>query len=108
MPLLGGLLVNLFGAVVLWFTQFVTRKIAFGVTAVAMMSFFTGGLFVMMRLLLGGFANATSGMPSILLEAIALGVPPVAMVCVSSYITCWTACTVYAWQRELVRTIASA
>lgn len=108
MPLLGGLLVNLFGAVVLWLTQFVTRKIAFGVTAVAMMSFFTGALFVLMRAVLVSLSMSANGLPSILAEAIGLGVPPVASVCLGAYITTWTACTVYAWQRELVRTIASA
>ena len=36
MPLLGGLLVNLFGGVVAWFSQWVTRKVAFGLAAVSM------------------------------------------------------------------------
>lgn len=108
MPLLGGLLVNLFGGVVLWLTQFVTRKIAFGVTAVAMMSFLTGTLFVLMRAILASLNMGATGMPAIFAEAVALGVPPVATLCLGSYITCWTACTVYAWQRDLVKVLASA
>lgn len=108
MPLLGGLLVNLFGAVVLWLTQFVTRKIAFGITAVAMLSFLTGTLFVGMRAILASLGMAASGMPAMFAEAVALGVPPVATLCVGSYITAWTACAVYAWQRDLVKVLASA
>lgn len=106
MPLLGGLLVNLFGGVVLWLSQWVTRKVAFGMTAVALMSSLTAGIFIVMRLVLGHLYAVGGTVPPVLAEAVALGVPAVAPLCVSSYITVWTACTVYAWQRDLMHVIA--
>ena len=106
MPLLGGLLVNLFGGIVAWFSQWVTRKIAFGIAAVTMMSGLTLAMFVTMRLLLSQLSSMSTGVLGaavpIFVEAIAIAVPPVAMFCVSTYITAWTGATVYKWQRDLI------
>lgn len=102
MPLLGGLLVNLFGGFVSWLSQWLTRKVAFGVAAVSMSSGLTMGLFMTMRFLLGMVSQSMGSVPALFVEAVAVVMPPTAVVCVSTYITAWTACAVYKWQRDLV------
>lgn len=102
MPILGGLLVNLFGGLVAWFTQWFARKVAYGLAAVALLSGLTLGLFILMRLTLATLAGASSGVATIFVTMMQLGVPPVASLCLSSYITIWTACTAYVWQRDLL------
>lgn len=102
MPLLGGLLVNLFSGLVAWLLQFVTRKVAFGLAAMTMLSALTMGLFVLMRATLSSLYASAHGASSLFIDAVGVVVPPVSTVCVSSYITVWTACTVYVWQRDLL------
>lgn len=108
MPLLAGLLVNLFSGFVAWLTQFLTRKAAFGVGAVAASSALTLGLFVVMRGTLSTVLGLTSGTPQMFAQAMSMAMPPVAAPCVSAYVTIWTACTVYVWQRDQLRLFATA
>jgi uncharacterized membrane protein len=103
MPIIGGLLVNLFGGFVAWLLQFVTRKVAYGIAAVTMMSGLTLALFIAMRAALAGLESALSGSPAMFLDAVAIAVPPVATFCLSTYVTIWTACTAYVWQRDLLQ-----
>lgn len=108
MPLLGGLLVNLFSGVVAYFAQYFARKVAFGIAAVAVMSGLTLGLYVVMR---GALATASAGMsgaPAIFMSALQMAVPPIAPACISTYVTVWTACTVYTWQRDLLHLVVKA
>ncbi len=108
MPLLGALLTNLFSGLVAWFAQYVTRKVAFGLAATAAMSTLTLGLYLLMRTSLNGLASYVTGAPAILLDALALSIPPAAPFVISTYITMWTACTVYTWQRDLLYLFAKA
>ena len=108
MPLLGVLLTNLFGGVVAWLTTWVTRKVAFGLAAVAMMSGLTLGIYVVMRTTLALLNNYVTGAPLIFLQALQMIIPPAAPVCLSAYITMWTACMVYTWQRDLLYLFAKA
>ena len=108
MPVLGTLFVNLFSGLVAWFAQYVTRKVAFGAAAVVAMSGLTLGLFVLMRTTLNLLANTAHGAPAIMMHALALSIPPVAPTCISTYITVWTACTVYTWQRDLLHLFAKS
>lgn len=102
MPALGALLTTLFGAVVAWFTQFVTRKVAYALTGIAMLGTMTAALFVAMRATLASLNGAMSGIPALFIEAVATAIPPVAPFCVSAYVTIWTATTAYRWQRDLI------
>lgn len=102
MPVLGGLLVNLFGGMVAWLLNYVSRKVAYGIAAVTMMGSLTIGLLLVMRAALSATLAVSSGAPSIFLEAVAIGVPPAAGFCLSTYVTVWTACTAYTWQRDLI------
>ena len=102
MPVLGALLSTLFTQLVVWLAQYVTRKVAFAAAGMATMTALTAGLYVVMRTALAGTANVTGGLPSIFLQAMQMAIPPVAPACLSTYITVWTACTVYTWQRDLL------
>jgi len=102
MPLLGSLLVNLFGGFVAWLLQFVTRKVAFGIAGVTTMSIITVALFVAMRGALAALQSASSGAPTVFVQAVGIAVPPVAPFCLSTIVTIWTACAVYRWQRDLL------
>ncbi len=102
MPLLGGLLTTLFSGLAAWLAQYLTRKVAFAAAAAVTYSALTLGLYVVMRAALASTANVTSGLPQIFLQAMQMAIPPIAPACISTYVTVWTACTVYTWQRDLL------
>lgn len=108
MPLLGGLLVNLFGGLVAFLVTWVSRKVAFGLAAVAVMSGLTLALFVAMRVTLGALNSYATGAPAIFLQAMQMMVPPAAPFVISAYITTWTAVMVYTWQRDLLYLFAKS
>lgn len=101
MPILGTLLTNLFAGLVAWFAQYFTRKVAFGITGMAIMSGMTLALYVAMRLTLAGLNSQVVAMPEFWMMILGISVPPAAPFCFSSYITMWTACTVYSWKRDM-------
>jgi hypothetical protein len=107
MPILGGLLVSLFGGIVGWLAQYFTRKVAFGAAAVVTYSALTLALYVAMRGTFAALEGVATGVNPMFLEAVRLGIPPVAPACLGAYITTWTACTVYAWQRDLMKVVAA-
>lgn len=108
MPLLGGLLVNLFGGLVAFLVTWVSRKVAFGLAAVAVMSGLTLGIFVAMRLALAGLNAYVTGAPAIFVQALQMMIPPAAPFVLATYITMWTACMVYTWQRDLLYLFAKS
>jgi Family of unknown function (DUF5455) len=108
MPLLGGLLVNFFGGLVAYLTTYVSRKIAFGLAAVAVMSALTLALFVSMRVILSALNSYATGAPLIFLQAIQMMIPPAAPFVLSSYVTMWTGIMVYTWQRDLLYIFAKS
>lgn len=108
MPLLAGLLVNLFTGLVVWFGQYVTRKIAFGLAAVAAMTLITGAVYIVMRLTLVDLAGQMTGAPAMFMHGLQMVIPPVAPACFATYMTMWAACTVYTWQKDLLLTFARA
>lgn len=108
MPLLGGLLVNLFGGLVAFLVTWVSRKVAFGLAAVAVMSGLTLGIFVLMRVTLAALNTFVSGAPSIFIQALQMMIPPAAPFVIGAYVTMWTACMVYTWQRDLLYLFAKS
>lgn len=102
MPLLGTLLTSLFSGLVAWLAQYVTRKVAFGLAAVATFSTLTLALYVTMRVTLSSLLAYSTGAPAMFMTGLQLVMPPAAPFCVSTYVTMWTACTVYTWQRDLL------
>lgn len=108
MPILGGLLVNLFGGLVAFLVTWVSRKVAFGLAAVTMVSSLTLALFVLMRATLLGLNTYVTGVPAIFLQALGMVIPPAAPFVIASYITIWVACMAYRWQRDLIILFAKA
>lgn len=108
MPLLGGLLTSLFSGLAVWFGQWFTRKVAIGMTAVTVMSAFTAGLYLLMRSTLVELAAGMVGAPRIFMDGLQMVIPPVAPACISTYVSIWTACTVYTWQRDLLHLFAKS
>lgn len=108
MPLLGGLLVNLFGGLVAYLVTWVSRKVAFGLAAVAMSSALTLALFVLMRSLLVALNTFATGVPALFINALAMMIPPAAPFVIGAYLTMWTAVMVYTWQRDLIILFAKA
>lgn len=108
MPLLGGLLVNLFGGLVAYLVTWVSRKVAFGLAAVTMSSALTLALFVLMRSTLAALNSFVTGVPAMFLDALAMMIPPAAPFVFASYITIWTAVMAYRWQRDLIILFAKA
>lgn len=105
MPLLGGLLSTLFSSLVAWLSVWFTRKVAFGLAAVAAMTGLTAALYVVMRSVMLGLNSQAVGMPEFWTMILGCGVPPAAPFCIASYMTIWTACTVYTWQRDLLHVL---
>jgi len=108
MPLLGLLFTNLFAGLVAFLATYVTRKVAFGIAAVAAMSALTLGLYVVMRGTLTALDSQVFNMPAFWVMILGISVPPAAPFCISSYFTMWTACTVYVWQRDLLHLVLKA
>jgi len=103
MPLLGGLLSNLFGGLVAWLAQYFTRKVAFGLATVAAYSTITLALYVAMRAALLALNSQVLALPEFWTMILGIAIPPAAPFCFSTYMTMWTACTVYVWQRDLLQ-----
>lgn len=108
MPILGGLLVNLFSGLVAWVAQFVTRKVAFGLAGVTAFTTITVALYVAFRAVLATLSSVSFGMPPFWTMVLGIAVPPAASACLGSYMTMWTACTVYVWQRDLLNVVMKA
>lgn len=108
MPLLGGLLVNLFGGLVAFLVTWVSRKVAFGLAAVAVMSGLTLGIFVLMRTTLFAVNSYATGAPLVFIQAMQMMIPPAAPFVLGAYVTMWTACMVYTWQRDLLYLFAKS
>ena len=105
MPILGSLLTSLFAGIVAWLTMYVTRKVAFGLASVAAMTAMTAALYVVMRSVMAGLNSQVVGLPELWAMILAVSVPPAAPYCLASYMTIWTACTVYVWQRDLLHVL---
>jgi len=105
MPILASLLTSMFSGLVAFLTLYVTRKIAFGISAVAFMTGLTAALFVTMRATLLALNSHMVGLPEVWGMVLGISVPPAAPFCIASYFTIWTACTVYTWQRDLLHVL---
>lgn len=105
MPLLAGLLISLVSTLAQFFVQFVTKKIAFGLAAVTTLSVITVALFSVLRGILSSVAMTISD-PMVLM-GLGMAVPNNAPLCISSLVACWTACTLYSWQRKALTLFAT-
>lgn len=106
MPLLGALLVNLFGGVGAWFVAMLGRKAAvaaaavtaFGAATVALLATFRA---LVVPLLSQAFSTSYG-------QVIGLAFPPVAGNCLAVIGATWAACALYKWQAEAIKISSSA
>lgn len=108
MPLLGAFFGTLFGGLLAWLAQYVTKKVAWGVAATVTYAAFTGALYLAMRTALSQIEAQLTGIPAVIVQAVQFALPPVAPFCLGLYATVWVACTVFVWQRDLLKVTASA
>ena len=98
MPILAGLITSLFGALAGFLVQFVTKKIAFGLAAVAVVSGLVGALLLLMRGVVEPlWSSAVASLPA--LGWVGLAFPAAAEQSVTAWFAVWTACTLYSWQK---------
>ena len=106
MPLLGSLLVSLFGSLVSFFAQYFSKKLTIGLALVATMTAITGGLLLAMRGLLNTIAPIIGG--GNFATGIGIAIPYNATACFTAVVSCWTMCTLYAWKRKALSFFAQA
>jgi hypothetical protein len=94
MPLLGGLLVTLFGGLATWLTGFLSLRVAIAAAGIAAFSALTLALFAAASGLASGI---TAAFPSIVMTGVWLMVPDNAIPCIAAIISCDTAMAIYRW-----------
>jgi len=108
MPILGALLVSLFGGVATFLSQFLVKKAAFAVAAIAAFSLLTVGLYVGMSALLTGLLLVFPETGPVILTFIWVAVPDVVPVAVSAMIAADTASALYRWNTGNLRLATQA
>ena len=98
MPLFAALFVGMVQGIASFLVLFLTKKIAFGLAAVASLAVIVGVLLSAMRTAVTAI-NVTVSDPYILM-GLGIGFPPNAPACIAAIATVWAACTLYAWQRK--------
>ena len=68
----------------------------------------TLALFVLMRTTLVVINGQMTGAPAMFMDCLQMVIPPIAPACISTYVTLWTACTVYTWQKDLLHIFAKS
>lgn len=106
MPILAGLLQSLFGGLVAWLAQFVTRKVAIATVAV-------GAFGAAITALLLAFNSVVAPLAAQLFSTdlgqfVGLAFPPVAGNCLVALGTTWSACALYSWQKKAIELAATA
>jgi hypothetical protein len=106
MPLLGALLVSLFGGIAGFIAQYFGKKATVGIALVATLATITGGLLLVMRAAIAaivpiiGDGNFAVG--------VGIAIPSNFSSCMAAIVSTWTACTLYSWKREALKLFAQA
>jgi len=106
MPLLGALLVGLFGGLTTFLAEFVGKKVAVALAYAAVLT----SSFVALLALLGSvvaplLAGLFSSFPYV--GWMGLAFPPVTGACLAALATTWAGCMLYKWQRDVLKVMAS-
>jgi hypothetical protein len=107
MPLLGGLLITLFGGIASFLVQFIAKKAALAIAAVATFGLLTAGLIAGLQLLVAGLITAFPESNPVFLSMLWVAIPDNAAACVSVCIATDTACALYRWNAANVKLAAS-
>jgi hypothetical protein len=106
MPVLGALLVSLFGGVASFFVALLGKKVAIAAAAVTALGVATAALMVTFRSLvaplLAQMFTSQYG------QFFGLAFPPVAGNCLATIAATWAACALYKWQVRAISLSASA
>lgn len=98
MPLLGTLLVSLFGNVAAFFLKYFSTKIAVGLASVATLGGLIAGLLALLRVTVIGLTPIIGD--SNFAVGVGIAIPPNASACITAFMTMWGACTLYVWQKK--------
>lgn len=106
MPILAGLLVSCFSSLASFFALSLSKKVAFGLAAVATLGGLYGAMVVAMNAavspLLASLFSTSYG------QFIGLAFPPMAGTCLGIVASAWAACTLYAWQKKALDLFAKS
>lgn len=94
---LGQLLITLFVGLATFLAQWLSKKLALGLAAVATFGIITTALFVLLRSTLSTLSSSSS-IGGVAAHFFGAAIPPVAPMCISAYTTVWVGCTLYRWQ----------
>lgn len=106
MPILGSLLVSMFGGLVGFFTQWLTKKVAIGVAAVAT---FTALTLTLWSAIGAAMMTVVAVVPSdsALLIGLWVAWPDNAHTCIAATIAADTAIALYKWNTESLRILST-
>jgi len=97
MPLLAGLIATLASGLAEFFVYFVTKKTALGLAAATVLAGITAALILALH---GIASTVMSSVTSPYIQmGLGIALPPAATVCMLSIAACWSACTLYSWQK---------
>jgi len=106
MPLLGSLLVSLFGSIAGFLAQYFSKKLTIGLAFVATLTAITAALLLGMRGLIAAIAPVLG--QGNFAYGLSLAIPPNASACVTAIVACWSACTLYSWKRKALQLFSQA
>jgi Family of unknown function (DUF5455) len=105
MPKLATLLVELFSGLVSFLIQFVSKKVAFGLSVVVVLGSITAVLITALRAVFASLATSIGDSDFVM--GFAMAVPDNAPACITAYVTTWSACTLYSWQKKALQLFAT-
>lgn len=103
MPLLGSLIVSVFGGLAAFLVRFLAVRAAAVAAAVGTFAALTGAIYASAAALVAGIAAT---FPAIVLTGVWLFVPDNAGVCLAAVIACDTACALYRWNTGTLKLAA--
>lgn len=107
MPLLAALIINIASALSGWLATYVTKKLAVGMAAIAVLSGLLLGLYATLSLLLNSIASAFPAMPGASI-GIWVAVPDMLPACFSAIISTDTAIALFRWSYRNVTLLAQS
>jgi hypothetical protein len=105
MPLLAGLLLNLFSGIVGFFAQYLTKKVALGAAAVAVIAGLTISMVAAAKLLVIGVL-VTVPQSAALVQGFNMVMPSNFIVCLAAIASAHTGIALYKWNMENVKILS--
>lgn len=106
MPMFAGLMASLFGSLVSFFMQFMTKKLAVTVSLLSALTAITGVLLAAFNAIVSPLA--ASVFSTDYGQFLGLAFPPVSGNCLAAMGATWAACTLYGWQLRAMSVVVQA